>query len=194
MARRIKEEPEAHKNRIAAEAQKLFSVKGITGTTMDEISALAGYSKATVYVYFKNKDDIVRYLALKSMESLKDALKEAVDTSKDIKEQFIDMCFSLAGYQREYPEYYNMALQFITYEKGDEIFNTGEEINSFVIDLLGTQGVKCDAQDVLHLWAMTSGVINLAYQKSKYIGEDLQIELDSFLREGFEKIFRTIRA
>ena len=32
--------------------------KGIALTTMDDISKEAGYSKSTVYVYFKSKDEI----------------------------------------------------------------------------------------------------------------------------------------
>ena len=64
MARRIKEEPGVHRSRIAMAAGKLFEAKGIKTTTMDEIAKEAGYSKATLYVYFQNKEEIVGYLVL----------------------------------------------------------------------------------------------------------------------------------
>ena len=50
MARRIKEAPIVHQNRIAQKAMVLFAQKGIENTKMDEIAALAGYGKATLYV------------------------------------------------------------------------------------------------------------------------------------------------
>ena len=67
MARRIKEEPIVHKNRIANEAIKLFSKKGIVNTSMDDIAKSAKYSKATLYVYFQNKDEIVSFIEYKSI-------------------------------------------------------------------------------------------------------------------------------
>ena len=67
MARRKKEEPIVHQNRIAEKAMMLFAQKGIDNTKMDEIAAAAGYGKATLYVYFNNKEDIVSFIALESM-------------------------------------------------------------------------------------------------------------------------------
>lgn len=45
-------------------ASALFSEKGITATSMDDIAKAAGYSKATLYVYFENKEEIVGILVL----------------------------------------------------------------------------------------------------------------------------------
>lgn len=38
--------------------------KGIAATSMDDIAKAAGYSKATLYVYFENKEEIVGILVL----------------------------------------------------------------------------------------------------------------------------------
>ena len=45
----------------------LFMEKGIAATSMDDIAKAAGYSKATLYVYFENK--IRRYLPGSGTES-----------------------------------------------------------------------------------------------------------------------------
>ena len=91
MARRIKEEPIIHQNRIAKKAMILFSKKGIENTRMDEIATAAGYGKATLYVYFKNKEDIVSFIALQSMKKLRDALAIAVKNGNSTKETFFSM-------------------------------------------------------------------------------------------------------
>ena len=60
MARRKKEPPSAHRARISDAAQRLFSQRGVTSVTVDDIAREAGYSKATLYVYFQDKEEIVR--------------------------------------------------------------------------------------------------------------------------------------
>ena len=48
-----------HKDMISCAADRLFQCNGFDKTTMDDIAREADYSKATLYVYFKSKDQIV---------------------------------------------------------------------------------------------------------------------------------------
>ena len=57
MGRRKKEPKSVHRAAISSAAATLFSEKGVEHTSMDEIAKQAGYSKATLYVYFKNKEE-----------------------------------------------------------------------------------------------------------------------------------------
>ncbi|KAA3381875.1 helix-turn-helix domain-containing protein, partial [Akkermansia muciniphila] len=56
-----------HRSAMLEAAQALFTQKGVAATTMDDIAKAAGYSKATLYVYFQNKEEMVGALALKGM-------------------------------------------------------------------------------------------------------------------------------
>ena len=47
-------------------------------TSMDDIARAAGYSKAPLYVYFANKEELVGLLALESMEQLRAALADGL--------------------------------------------------------------------------------------------------------------------
>ncbi len=49
---------------ILAVAKSLFFSKGYHKTTMDEIALEAGFSKPTIYLYFKSKDDLYFSLLL----------------------------------------------------------------------------------------------------------------------------------
>jgi AcrR family transcriptional regulator len=64
------------KDRILTIAQKIFSRFGIQKTTMDEISKKARIGKATLYYYFKNKEDIFREVIHKESNILKMNLEE----------------------------------------------------------------------------------------------------------------------
>lgn len=49
---------EEKRNQILKAAQVAFLKSGFDGTSMDEISHMAGVSKGTLYVYFRNKEDL----------------------------------------------------------------------------------------------------------------------------------------
>jgi AcrR family transcriptional regulator len=46
-------------------AKKVFVAKGFAGATMENIAEEAEFSPATIYLYFKNKDDYTRLSASK---------------------------------------------------------------------------------------------------------------------------------
>ena len=206
MARRIKEEPIVHQNRIAEKAGKLFSEKGINNTSMDEIARNAGYSKATLYVYFKNKEEIVSFLALKSMSKLKDVLEEALDGKKNSKDAFYSMCFALVDYQKEYPDFFDRTLNYISIDQNEadnsllnQAYKVGEEINLIIVNYLEAgvrKGELCACESyfemIFHMWGMISGLVKLAKEKEEYIELAGNISKDKFLSDGFEKIYGII--
>ena len=66
-------------------AKRLFLSKGYHETTMDEVALEAGFSKATIYQYFKSKDDLYFSLLLPvaedSMREMK-KVEEKLDSAK----------------------------------------------------------------------------------------------------------------
>lgn len=193
MARRKKEEPAIHRSRIADEAQKLFSEKGIGKTSMDEIAAAAGYSKATLYVYFKNKSEIVDYLAEKSLSSLKSAIMNSAGESDTFHDRFMKLCFSLAQYQEDFPEYFDISLNFIAFTPDTDVYKTGEELNEGIRQMFAPFGVDLLTKDIFQLWGMISGLIKLADQKKEYINLVSGLDKERFLEEGFERLFLLIK-
>lgn len=55
---------------IHAAARELFFAKGFVGTTMAQIAQKAGVSKGTVYLYFKNKEELYISLMMPVLEEL----------------------------------------------------------------------------------------------------------------------------
>ena len=72
-----------HRQNILAAAEKLFLAKGFDKTTMDDVAKEAQYSKATLYVYFKSKDEILNYLTLESMKQLYTHIHEGIKKGTD---------------------------------------------------------------------------------------------------------------
>ena len=80
---------------------------------MDDIAKAAGYSKATLYVYFENKEEIVGILVLDSMKKLYNYISSALAQRVTTKERYDLICCGLVAYQEEFPFYFKMVLDKI---------------------------------------------------------------------------------
>lgn len=207
MGRRKKESESVHRKNIALSAEYLFTHKSIESTTMDDIAKQAGYSKATIYVYFKNKEEIVYFLVLKSMKILHMFIADAVSKSATIKEKYSRICKALTQYQEQYPLYFTFALSKINvnFNKTDylpiekEIFEVGEQINAEISKFINL-GVKSGEfqsdmpilQIVFLFWGSLSGLIQIAANKQFYIKKTMNLSKQEFLDFGFKKLFQMI--
>ena len=70
---------EFHRGSILAAAERLFAEKGIDKTTMDDIARESEYSKATLYVYFQSKEEIINAILLSGLVLLQRKLQEAME-------------------------------------------------------------------------------------------------------------------
>lgn len=64
------------RNKIIEAALKVFEVKGYSGATVDDVVSEAGASRATFYVYFKNKDEVAHALFELMVPQSRDAFTE----------------------------------------------------------------------------------------------------------------------
>ncbi len=209
MGRRKKEPGSAHREHIASAASALFMKKGIAATSMDEIARAAGYSKATLYVYFENKEEIVGLLVLESMKKLYDYLSAALSGEETTEARYDLICRGLVRYQEEFPFYFQMVLDKINVDLENsrclpeerETFRVGEEINAKIKEFLISGVEKGDLRADLemmpalfNIWGMLSGMIQLAVNKEEYIQKAMGLSKSRFLEYGFHMIYRSIAA
>ena len=207
MARRKKEPRSVHREKIASAASVLFMDKGIVATSMDDIAKAAGYSKATLYVYFENKEEIVGILVLDSMKKLYHYIVSALEQQETTKEQYNFICRGLVQYQEEFPFYFKMVLDKINidFENHDylpeeiETYQIGEEINEKIKEFLISGIDKGDLRGnlkimptIFNLWGMLSGLIQFAANKEKYIKKTMGLSKIQFLEHGFHMLYCSI--
>lgn len=209
MARRKKEPQNVHRKNIATAAEKLFLQKGIDSTSMSEIAKEAGYSKATLYVYFKNKEELVGFLVLESMRKLYDYISQALEQREGTKERYLEICKAMQKYQEEYPFYFKMVLETINIDfetttflpEEKETFLVGEQINelmaAFLQNGIDAGEIRADIEilpTILSLWGMISGHVQLAVNKEAYIGQQMGKTPTEFMDYGFEMLYESIRS
>ncbi len=209
MGRRKKEPRNVHRENIASAASDLFMKKGIAATSMDDIAKAAGYSKATLYVYFENKEEIVGILVLGSMKKLYDYIDSALAQQESTKSRYELICRGLVQYQEEFPFYFDMALSKINIDfenrnylpEEKETYRVGEEINEKLRDFLTAGMENGELRNdleimpaILNFWGMLSGMIQLAANKEAYIEKAMGLSKEQFLDYGFSMLYRSIAA
>lgn len=209
MGRRKKEPRSVHRENIVSAASALFMEKGIASSSMDDIAKAAGYSKATLYVYFKNKEEIVSILALNSMKTLYDEICCALKQQETTKAKYHCICRGLVRYQEKFPFYFKMVLDSLNIDfegnnvlpEEKETYRIGEEINEkikhFLLSGIEKGDLRCDLEimpAIFNFWGMLSGIIQLAANKESYIKQSMGLSKEQFLDYGFSLVYDSISA
>ena len=67
---RKEREKERRRQQIIVAAKRVFSQKGLSGTTMEDIAKESELSPGTLYLYFKNKEELYASLSLRILQFL----------------------------------------------------------------------------------------------------------------------------
>ncbi len=85
---RKERERERRRQQIMVAAKRVFSAKGFNKTTMEDIAKEAELSPGTLYLYFKNKDELFASLSLRMLQFLiirLESLSQKIDLTLEEK-------------------------------------------------------------------------------------------------------------
>ena len=77
---RKKREKEQRKKEILDAAETLFFSREYDNVSMDEIATIAELNKATLYLYFRNKEALFSAIVLRGMRILNTMYQECIET------------------------------------------------------------------------------------------------------------------
>lgn len=196
-----------HRQNILAATEKLFLEKGFDKTTMDDIAKAAQYSKATLYVYFKSKEEILNYLTLESMKQLYERIHEGINRGKDFFAIYKTICYELVSYYETMPLYFNIILNPINVDIENpatppifkEIYEIGEklddEIGSWITSGIHDGYVKEDIDifpTIMWFWANLCGIIKIASTKESFIVKKSTLSKKDFLDYSFKLLLNSV--
>ncbi len=81
---RKKRERERRRQQIMIAAKRVFSVRGFNKATMEDIAKEAELSPGTLYLYFKNKDELFSSLSIRILQYLNLRLEHVVNNEKEM--------------------------------------------------------------------------------------------------------------
>ena len=102
-SKRQLEEREMRKQRILTGALDVFKSKGLEGATMDEIANQSGFGKATLYYYFKSKEDVFSAILENGWINIWESLEPIIADQKSPRQAFINLLIKIAEIAQDRP-------------------------------------------------------------------------------------------
>ena len=112
ISERKQREKEQRRKLILTAAEKVFFSKKGENATMDDVAAKAELSKGTLYLYFKNKEDILYALAAKGVDQLAKKLGLSYSENDTGKEQLSKIADAFIEFADKNPRYFSLILKF----------------------------------------------------------------------------------
>lgn len=197
-----------NRNNILETAETLFAEKGVRNTTMDDISRAADYSKSTIYVYFKSKEEIYQHIIYKHMCHLRDAAYQRIQRAERFEQCYYGICGELVTISEQYPLYFESMMDTICIEEKEleqceilrDIYEAGEAINDNM-SILFQRGVQEGflrpdipiLPSVFTLWASLASIITLAGKKEAYFSKRIGMSKAEFLQYAFQMLLTSLQ-
>jgi len=102
-SKRQLEEREMRKQRILTGALDVFKLKGLEGATMDEIANQSGFGKATLYYYFKSKEDVFSAILENGWINIWESLEPIIADQKSPRQAFVNLLIKIAEIAQDRP-------------------------------------------------------------------------------------------
>ena len=126
---------------IISTAERLFFSKGYDDVSMNDIAKDVGMSKATLYLYFDNKDSLFFAVVLRGAEIMKSLIEKEIGTV----EKGIDKIFAYRN------AYFNFALRYPDYLHIYNYFISGRFNLTRIVDNLVMKDVIEAWQKICHV-------------------------------------------
>ncbi len=108
IADRRQREKEQRKTEIIDAAERLFFSRSYEDVSMDEIAHKVELNKATIYLYFKNKETLFATIVLRGIQLLKEKYTECMEKQVPGIVKVALMGQAYYQYSEEYPDYLRM--------------------------------------------------------------------------------------
>jgi len=202
-ARRDREKQQRQQD-IRESAKTLFRHKGLAGTTIRDIAAACELASGTIYLYYRNKDEIFADLLVEGHDLLIQRLEKALDSVKPSKRggALIDAFFAFAV---DNPAYFELMF-FVAQREGKGILDVAAPAGVFhqrlqqqqqrCLELASTaiRGTAAKAGDEAVFltaeaaWSMLAGVVHYFLKEGPGLFEPVSRQARKILLNYFERM------
>ncbi len=128
----IEKEREQRRVFILDAAEELFLAKGFSRVSMDDIAKKVGMNKATIYIYFEDKDSLFFGIALRRLRERLKKIDETANLKGSGRERVLDMIRAGFAYSEENPEFF----QLFSVAGPERFNNTDNPLAKVIVEIL----------------------------------------------------------
>lgn len=180
IAERRGEEKERRRAEILDAAETLYAKTGWDALTVDQVARSARLSRALVYVYFRDKEELLFAIGERAMRVMRDRFVKAAASQVLGLDKVEAIGRSYMSYAYEFPHYFDFCSRFQAHsaavESGpheDACHVAGDEVKAAVVQAIEAGirdgSIRPDVGEpkllATTLWAFTHGIIQLATAK-----------------------------
>jgi AcrR family transcriptional regulator len=206
---RREEEKERRRGEILDAAESLYARQGWEAVTMDQVARTARLSRALVYIYFRDKDDLWFAVGERAMKLLYQRFAAALEIPGSGRDKVDAIGRAYVGYALEFKHYFDFCSRFQGHEVGLAAAPNEEachQLGQAVMDLV-VKGIEAGVADgsisaalareprllAMSLWAFTHGIVQITVAKARDLAQQ-GVAAPAFSNHAFELIRTLLRA
>lgn len=208
IAERREEEKERRRAEIVDAAVSLYAEKGWDAVTMDQVAKTARLSRALLYVYFEDKEDLMFAIGERAMRTLRARFEEAFERHSRGIERVEAIGRAYMAYAHEFPHYFDACARFQAHTAEAEPGSNegacalaGDDAIGVVVRAIHSGiedgSIRRDVGDptllAITLWGCTHGVTQIAMTKSSELAHH-GIAVPQLAQNTLELLRRAMRA
>ena len=182
VAERREEEKERRRAEIVDAAEALYAEVGWDAVTMDRVARQARLSRALIYVYFQDKNDLLLAIAERALAELRARFVAAAGAQSTGLDKVQSIGRAYVQFQQEMPYRFDACSRFHAHQAAgqptdDACAAAGDAVIAVIVDALNRgqadgsirKDIGNPAQVCVMLWAFTHGLIQIGTNKTEEI-------------------------
>lgn len=210
IAERREREKEQRKNDIINAAERVFFSKGHENATMDDVADEAELSKGTLYLYFKNKEDLYLAIHLRGNKILHSLFEKATASQKYGLDKTRAIGHAYVEYFQKYPDYFNAMIYYesrvINFDDKDSVAvecllegkTTLETLINAIVTGIKDGSIRSDIDPVkaaITLWGQTTGMVQIAtFKEDIVLKPHFSLSAQDVIDYSFDMIYHALKA
>ena len=207
VAERRQEEKDRRRAEIVDAAIELYREVGWDAVTVDQVAKRARLSRALVYVYFKDKDEIHAAIVVRSFEILDKRFEEAATRARLGIDKIEALGRAYMSFAHELPHFFDACARFeVSEQQLSDItpsvaacFEGGAAVHGHTIVALQVGikdgSIRPDIGDLkttsMALWGFSHGLIQIAMRKAHVLAHDA-ISVPQFVNHAVDLMRRML--
>lgn len=199
--RKVRERQE-RKDAILSAAESIFFAENGDKGTMDNVAEKVELSKGTLYLYFKNKTELLYAIAEKGVAILHDQFGKVSQMNLSGREQLSELGDEFARFVEEYPRHFELILRFeimeplvINDSEAELLMDPALAILREILEKgQNDRTIRNDLsvnEIVIILWSQMIGLMQAILRKERYI-DRYSVDLKRVIKGHYRIIMKGI--